>query len=424
MGKVLLLGSSIGSREIIECAHTMGLQVIVTDGLRPEKSFAKRIADIEWEIDTGNTEELYKACIENQVCAVISGVSDFNCTQALKLSKYLNLGYYCEEKAWQYSLDKRKFKDLCKKLDIPVAKDYFLSNRDTKQWEGISYPVVVKPADQSGNKGVYYCNNENELRVGYNNAKLLSGSGNVIIEQRLEGLEYNVYYVIAQGKARLLNAATEHHQKGYPANLYSVITNITHSLGKYLDEIDEKICKLLELMGCSDGVCWIEFILDKGRFFALEMGYRLGSDMMCNQFKNFFGFDAVKWVFECSLGRYHSISDLPAAQRNPFKECICSYSIFTKKSGIIQEIQGLEVISTIKGITVDMVRFENDFVLENQLLGVITVGALDINELINIMKKINCNFFVFDTEGEDIMIHYTGYKELNDMYHESNHIVL
>ena len=47
------------------------------------------------------------------------------------------------------------------------------------------------------------------------------------------------------------------------------------------EEINEKMIDLIKSMGCKEGYCWFEFILDKdNHFYVLEMGYRLLWDKM------------------------------------------------------------------------------------------------------------------------------------------------
>lgn len=60
MKKLLMLGTSKGSCEMIEYAKSQGIYTIVTDPRSPEESCAKLISDEYWMIDTSHIDELEK----------------------------------------------------------------------------------------------------------------------------------------------------------------------------------------------------------------------------------------------------------------------------------------------------------------------------------------------------------------------------
>ena len=169
--KLLILGSDYGTIDIVHEAHRMGLYVIVTDLM--ETSPTKQAADESWLISTTEIEILEMRCREEHVDGILTGASDFNIRQSRILCKRLGLPVYCDnDNAWEVSTNKRKFKDLCKKIGAPIAEDYHLSDELSRNdLAKIHYPVVVKPVDKSGNRGMSYCSNEEELIKAYNSIK-------------------------------------------------------------------------------------------------------------------------------------------------------------------------------------------------------------------------------------------------------------
>ena len=189
MKKMLMLGTSYGSIEMIRYAKAKGAYTIVTDYLEPEKSIAKLEADEYWMINTAELDLLEEKCRTQHVNAVICGISEFNLEMCMKLCQRLGLPCYCNEEAWSYSRDKEKFKKLCKELGVPVAADYFLSDALTsEELEKVVYPVVVKPVDMSGNRGISFCYNDEELVKAYHYAKSVSKSDKIIVEKMLHGM--------------------------------------------------------------------------------------------------------------------------------------------------------------------------------------------------------------------------------------------
>ena len=205
MKKLLMLGTSLASIEMIEYAKSIGVYTIVTDYLEPEKSVAKLVADEYWMINTSELDILEKKCREEGVSAVICGVSEFNLEMTMELCRRLNLPSYCTPEAWHFSRDKADFKKLCLEVGAPIAKDYYLTSElPDAELDKVNFPVVVKPIDLSGNRGISYCYNKDELRKAYKYALSLSKSQKIVVEKMLKGKEWYSYYAIADGEIRLL----------------------------------------------------------------------------------------------------------------------------------------------------------------------------------------------------------------------------
>ena len=155
MNKVLLLGTSLASIEIVQTAKEMGCYIIVTDNLDPEHSEAKKAADEYWMISTDNLDLLEKKCREERVNAVFAGVSEFNLDRVKELTGRLGLPCYIEAVTWKYARDKSAFKKKCREIGIPVVEEYSVSDPPLpEELAVIEYPVVVKPVDGTGNKGL------------------------------------------------------------------------------------------------------------------------------------------------------------------------------------------------------------------------------------------------------------------------------
>ena len=103
MNKLLVLGTSLGSIEIVETAGEMGYYTIVTDNLNPDRSPAKKVADEYWMNSTNELDLLEKRCREEKVNAIFAGISEFNLDRVKNLTERLGLPCYIEEAAWKYA---------------------------------------------------------------------------------------------------------------------------------------------------------------------------------------------------------------------------------------------------------------------------------------------------------------------------------
>lgn len=417
--KILILGSDYGTIDIVREAHKMGLYVIVADLMKTSPT--KEAADEAWLISTTDTDSLEKKCIEEGVRGIITGASDFNIRQSRILCKRLEFPMYCEsDKAWEVSTNKRLFKDLCKKVGAPVAEDYIVSdNLNASELSKVKYPVVVKPVDKSGNRGMSYCSNEAQLIEAYKYARSVSDNNNIIVERELHGPEFAVNYVLANGEIHLLFFSSEHNQPGQLDNLYSVIDTTSDHLKQYIEEVNDKVIDVFKTAGCRDGVAWVETIRDNdGHFYLLEMGYRFGGEVVNVPYEKVCGFNSIKFMIEIALGVKHTASDLPAKLESAEKGVAAAYMLFSKKDNIIKNIAGLDIIGNYPNVTIDMPKRVGGIVRHHATMGVIHIYGKDIEELCDTINNVNKNLSITDENGDGMFICFDDFKNLKDEYYK------
>lgn len=421
MKKMLVLGSDYYTLSVVKEAKKQNCYVIVTDLM--VTSPTKEAADEAWMISTADIDTLEEKCIENNIEAIMYGASDFNVEKGRTLCKRLNLPIYCEnDTAWEASRNKYLFKQACLKNGVPVATDYsFIGDIDKVRFNDIVYPVVVKPIDKSGNRGITFCENEEELISAIQFAKEISDREEIIIERRLFGTEHHVNYVVGNGDVRLISFAETSHSSEQETNIYSFEKTTTHHLQEYLNEVNEPLKKTFKDLGCTEGMVWVDTMWDEndGKFYVLEMGYRFAAALAsCEVCEKASGFNAIRWMVECSLGKKHMATDMP-------RELKCSYNggaglfhVWSKKEGIITKIEGIETINAMDDVFIDMPKREGSSIRAYSCIALISFYGKNIDELLNKMKTINSVFKVFDEDDENIVIYYDDYKNVASTYQE------
>lgn len=418
--KLLLLGSSLGTMEILRYAQKKGIYVIVTDYLPPETSLAKREADEYWMINTSDVDKLETKCREEEVTAIFCGVSEFNLERTMELCDRLSLPFYADKEAWRYSRDKRLFKRLCQKKQVPIAKDYFIYDiTDKEKLAEVQYPVVVKPVDLSGNLGVSYCKNESELIEAYKKVRLISDNPEIIVEKMLHGEEWHGYYAIANGEIRLVALNAMYAQPGKPSNCYSITTTATNHVEQYVNEISPLVENVLAEAGCKEGIAWVQVMLDEdGCFYVIEMGYRLTGECIFIPYRDLVGFDSIGWLVDFSLGNAHTSAELPDAQKTAYRKCACAYMLWSDKAGTIGSFEGVKEVSEMPGITIDLLVYVGKEIDEYRPMGTILFTSEDCDEMCSTLYEINKRIQVRDVDGNDMLIKYDNYQYLKQVYNE------
>ena len=421
MKKLLVLGSSKGCREMIAYAKSQGVWTIVTDIDEPSKSWAKLLADEYWMISADDFDALEKKCREEEINGVCCGISTFCIPCVIKLCERLGLPAYNTLDAWHYTMNKYDFKALCRSCDVPVAKDYFVSTTPTEEeLDAIQFPVVVKAVDQSANRGMSYCYYKEDVLPAIQYAHTFSKNDNIVIERMLHGVEYTAYYALVDGEASLVILFSDLAQPGTPNNCYSVNITDADNLETYKKEVDPYFREALKKGGMTNGVCWIELILDEdGHFYVIEMGYRMSGDMMAIPIKDVTGFDSYKWLVDYALGEKRTKDDLPAPQCRQFEKTGCGYILWSNDTkGTIAEIKGIDEILSLPGMKLTADVHEGSTYREHQYLLTFTFTCNSNAEARQLISKINDTVSVINDKGDDVVLRFTDFDSIKKLRKE------
>ena len=418
MKKLLVLGSDYGTVQVVIEAKKQGIHTIVADLM--ESSPTKMLADEAWLVSTTEIDELVERCKAAGVSAVMFGASDFNISNARAICNRLGMPIYCNnDKTWELVRNKRAFKDICRAVGASVAQDYFLDDTLCEnELSKVVYPVVCKPSDKSGNRGFSYCQNEDELIQGYRDARNISDQP-IIVERRLRGPEFNIHYVLADGEARLLYINATHHQPGQAENLYSFKCTTSSFLKQYLQEADESAKRVIDAVGCKEGIVWFDCIRDEdGKFYFLEMGYRFGGVMTYVPYERVSGFNTIRWMLECALGVKHTKEDLPKGLDQAYLACAASYHLFSTKAGRIGRIEGLDELQKLSNVFIDMPKREGDLLRMSTNSGLIGIYGKDMEELCRTTAYINSKLKICNEAGENMFIYFDDFETIRQEYYK------
>lgn len=411
MNKLLILGTSLTSMEIVQAAKRRGWYTIVTDNQPLESSPVKQAADACWYISTADVDLLEQKCREENVNAVFSGVSEFNLDRVNEITRDLGLPCYIDDDAWKIARNKRFFKDKCIEKGIPVVPEYAVPDpHDERSWDSIVYPVVVKPVDGCGNAGISICNNREELLEGLKKARESSENPRLIIERYITGEDSWNYYFIADGHLQYTYSANSFVQPGYPTYLYSFATSVAEGVEEYLETMNPKCLELLEEIGCKEGMAWIQCIRDAdGSYYALEMAHRMSADVSGKVLEECLGFNSIDWILDTALGVKHTADMLPQQIERPYIGACCVYFLFASHSGIIERMQGFDTIDPNR-YHIETVRRVGDQVSQHKLMAKIAFYARNTEDMRQSLSYLNQTIVITDTDSQNLLLRFTDFE--------------
>ena len=281
-GKKLLIISSDGSdRALMKAARELGLYVICCDKYDATRSPTKAMADEAWEIDYSQTELVAEKCREAGVDGVIAAYAENRVDAACKISRAIARPFYATEEQLNLTRNKVLFKELCEKCDIPTPHNYKLSiPPKDEEVDSIEFPVIVKPSDSGGRKGITVCYDKEQLTKAVDLALSESIYKDVVVEQFLKGTEISAIYTIVDGKSSLscLNdkyISEDQDSKGF---LCTFVIAPSKFLKQYYEQVDPKVKEMLKAIGAENGVATFQMMACNEGIYIFEMGYRINGN--------------------------------------------------------------------------------------------------------------------------------------------------
>ena len=331
MKKVLFTGGSHSEVPLIEAAQKMGWFVITTGN--DEAGQGHGIADRYVKGDFSDKEFVYELAKSEGVTAIVSGCNDFAYISAAYACEKLGLpGHDSYEMAKTIHI-KSKFRQMVESIGIKTPRIAICHNRGecAKAIENIGFPLLVKPVDLTGGKGVKTCIEVNETIDAFDDAMKITREDYVILEEFITGINHGMTTLIKNGKVVFHMIDNEQ----YGLNKYLVLgacapSDIPQYAEYTLINDVEKIAKHCNLV---DGLFHVQFILDKSGYpIMIDPCRRAPGDLYVLLAKYTTGVDYPAEIVKAECGE--KLQDFYTVEHNSVaRECI-----MTSKKGVIKAV--------------------------------------------------------------------------------------
>lgn len=407
--RLLVLGGMRISCEIVRKAKEMGLYVMVTDYNRPEKSPAKQIADKSFMVSTIDVDAVVELIKREKVDGVLVGFVDLLLPYYAEICEKAGLPAYGTKEQFELFTNKISYKKLLRKFNVPTIPEYNIGDLE----KGIiDFPVIVKPTESSGARGITVCYNKEDLKTACQKAKEASIDEKVIIERYLDEKEATVFWVFDNGNyyvAMIGNRHVKHNQEGViplPAG-YSYPAAVTD---RYLEEVAPKAKKMFSSIGIKNGMMFMQCKVLDGKCLVYDIGYRLTGSLEYKNLAVTCGYDPLEMMIHFAVTGRMMDGDL-APLVNPY---LGKYTYNVSRlcaPGKIGSITGREEIKKWPGV-IDVVTAHQpgETITESMkgLLAQITVRVLgtsdDEEAVYNDIKIIQDKIRIISDTGKDISL--------------------
>ncbi|MBR3227075.1 MAG: ATP-grasp domain-containing protein, partial [Erysipelotrichaceae bacterium] len=202
MKKALVLAGGIAQVALIDELKNRGYRTLLAD-MNPH-CVAAPYADEFFKVSAMDTDALAELAVKENVNLVLTACADQILVAEVKVCEKLGLPTYLDLKTTELVSDKSYMKDVFTRHSIPTSLYTTVTGYDEKKFEGLSFPLVVKPVDAYSARGVRRCNDKTELQEYLSKAIEISRSKKAIVEEFVEGDELTVEAFVIDGKATVL----------------------------------------------------------------------------------------------------------------------------------------------------------------------------------------------------------------------------
>ena len=279
MKKLMILGGSRYAIPLINIAHDLGLYVITADYL-PD-NIAHKYSDEYVNVSIIEKDKVLEAAQERCINGIVSFACDPGVVSAAYVAEKMRLPFQCSYETACILQDKGRFRKFLTDngFNCPKAKRYEDKNEPLKDIDFFNWPVIVKPTDSAGSKGVTKVDRPEYLPEAIDIALGGAHNGAFIIEDFLtfEGYHSSTDPFTVDGELKFVTYSDQLFDSNAD-NPYTPAYIIWPSTmkEKYQRELTNEIQRLMHLLGMKTGIYNIESCVSNGKPYIMEVSPRGG----------------------------------------------------------------------------------------------------------------------------------------------------
>lgn len=411
--KLLVLGGTRISCEIIEKAKELGVTVLVTDYNSVDDSPGKQIADEFFMVSATDVGKVVDLIRQEHVDGVLVGFNDMLLPYYADICNKAGLPCYGTKEQFELFTNKNLYKAKCKEYSIPTIEEYSI-NIDTFEEDvlKVTFPVLIKPADNSGARGIFIAKNKEELLKFYKKALKFTKTGKILVEHYLTGEEVTIFFVFQDGKYYLTGIGNRHVKSIKDGIIplpvgYTFPSSITPD---YMKHIFPSVKSMLSSLDIKNGMMFMQCKVENGVAVVYDIGFRLTASLEYRIFDVCCGYNPMEMMIRFALTGKMAVSDI-GEKINPALGAYAYNISFLAEPGHIDRIVGIDKIRGIEGVAGIVVAHYPGETISAEMEGLLSqitvriVGKADSK--LDLWKKINFiqnSLQILSDEGQNMVL--------------------
>lgn len=387
--KLMLLGGLRYLIPVIEAAHKLGIYVITCDYL-PD-NIAHKYSDEYCNVSIVDKKAVLKIAQEKQIDGIMSFAVDPGVITAAYVQEQMGLPAFGPYESVCILQNKDRFRQFLTEhgFNVPKAKGFSSVEEALSGLNDFEWPLIVKPTDSAGSKGVKKVESIEYLEDALRYAFEYSHSHRVIVEEFIEkqGCSSDSDCFSVDGELKFVSFSAqyfdENAQNPYTPAAYSWPSTMTKEQEA---ELTSELQRLLSLLKMKTSVYNVETrVGTNGKTYIMEVSPRGGGNRLSEMVRFATGIDLITNAVRAAIG--DSVIGLKQKQYNGFWAEIILHS---DKNGVFEEINIDEHLRS-KIHEIDLWVKEGDkvstFKAANNSIGTLVLNFETHAELLSILKQ-------------------------------------
>jgi len=270
---ILVFGGGTLQLSIIKKCKAENFTTIVIDPY--ENAPGKDLADYFEVIASEDFEGTCLIVDKYQVNGIITAATDKPLVMMARIAKKYNFPFFSVRTA-ELTTDKFKMKEVFRSASIPHAKGRLIESITPD----LSFPAILKPRDNSGSRGVIFCNSFNEAQDVLSEVKNYSSLDSVLYEEFISGKEYSIEAIHTEKESFVIQY-TEKITTEFPYNVelgHIAPALLSKDIKLKITDIIIEIALAFNFKNCASHT---ELkINDNNKICIIETSPRLGGDFI------------------------------------------------------------------------------------------------------------------------------------------------
>ena len=337
MKKLMILGGSRYALPVIEAAKKLGIYTITADYL-PD-NIAHKYSDEYANVSIIDKEATLKVAEDLEIDGIISFACDPGVVTAAYVAEKMGLPNVGPYESVCILQNKGRFRKFLSDngFNVPVAKGYKDIETAIEDKDIFNWPVIVKPTDSAGSKGVTRVDNPEDLRKSIEYALSFSHSNEFIIEDFIKqhGFSSDTDSFSIDGELKFVSFNCQR----FDANAINPYTPAAYSWPssmsqEHQEELKNEIQRLVALLGMKTAVYNIETREGTdGKAYIMEISPRGGGNRLAECIRYATGVDMITDMVRYSVGM--EVYDI---QQVPYDGCWAEIILHSDKPGVFKEL--------------------------------------------------------------------------------------
>ena len=337
MKKLMILGGSRYALPVIKAAHELGLYVITCDYL-PD-NIAHKYSDEYCNVSIIDKDAVLEAAKKLEINGIVSFACDPGVVTAAYVAEKMGLPSCGSYKSVSILQNKGKFRKFLAEhgFNVPVAKGYTSIKKAVKDIELFNWPVIVKPTDSAGSKGVTRVDDPKELKKGIEYALSFSHCDEFIIEDFItqKGFSSDTDSFSVDGELKFVSFNSQRFdadaENPYTPAAYSWPSSMSD---EYQEELKNEIQRLLHLLNMGTSIYNVETREGTdGKAYIMEVSPRGGGNRLAECLHYATGVDLVKNTVRAAVGL-----PVEGGEQKPYDGCWAEVILHSDRAGVFDSL--------------------------------------------------------------------------------------